>query len=457
MKERGKNSTLLLHSKPGSPMRSRIFWTLLVAGLLPFATVLGWRLYRAGRPATEVLLGDGRRVQVYLVGADRKQYSPFLTPGERLATLLPEKLRARLPQGLVPALPQSLMAGTNALGVWLLFENRRSSAPFSHEFSVRIGHPPLYGGTGGSGLMGTNRDGWHYEGYAFRSWPRTARDWEILVYSGDGDDTLLGSARLRNPFPLSKVAPWRGGSLPIHVEQDGTEFILKGLWVGKPSEQGRRNDAGEAGESPTRLTFDIREAGQRSTNWVSYHVQHIEDAHGNRSDGNHWTHGWDGDESYIQFARWPLPAGTGAWKLRVEFIRQGGFGPEHLWEWNGLPVGTVRRRDEQDAIGLEVERMGRRIILQSVHQSSGKSLEVEVRVVPPLDGDRLRLIRAVDSKGHSLKSRGWSGSADRLTFRFEGDEGIETIDLEMAIHPSRFVEFMAEPAFWTNPAEADVR
>ena len=63
----------------------------------------------------------------------------------------------------------------------------------------------------------------------------------------------------------------------------------------------------------------------------------------------------------------------------------------------------------------------------------------------PLDGMRLTLVEATDEQGHEIKpmTMGWGGTDFRFGLRELGNA--RSLNLTLALHHSRFVEFTAQP------------
>ena len=69
-----------------------------------------------------------------------------------------------------------------------------------------------------------------------------------------------------------------------------------------------------------------------------------------------------------------------------------------------------------------------------------------VQTDAPLDGMRLTLIEATDEQGREIKpmAMGWGGTEFHFGLRDLGNA--RSLNLTLALHRSRFVEFTAKPA-----------
>jgi len=440
-------------------MSKRVGWMLFVA-LLLFGLVgtLSWQLVQQSKPLAVWELADGQVVKVYGPFYGTQHIDPFTSPWIRLASKFPEPLRKRFK---IPAPPKLNNPGnTNFVSFWFLREGipTKPLNPWNQEFKVLIGDGSSYAGSHNQSLRNTNRFGWMYEGHAMDLWPRHIDTWDLRVYEGDHPYKPIGSVQVNNRWKDQVTQPWKGQPLPARVVQDDIEFILTGLWVGKPPEWSPDDqDPNEPIHSRTRLTFDIQENGQRTTNWVAYHVQEMKDAYGHQSDGNSWSHGWINEtECYIEFAEWPLPT-IGAWTVNVEFMRQGDFTESAFWDFSNIPIQATMDPPQI------LERDGRSLTVKGIKREGFSSsyirLNMEVTIDPPLQsGERLRMFEANNQNGDVLESGGWGGGSDRWNFYLrikdtEVDLDTLRLDLRLTLYPSRFAEFLVEPKKW--PGDSD--
>jgi len=63
----------------------------------------------------------------------------------------------------------------------------------------------------------------------------------------------------------------------------------------------------------------------------------------------------------------------------------------------------------------------------------------------PTDGMRLTLVKATDDQGHEIKPMTWSWGGNDFRFGLQGLGNARSLDLTLALHRSRFVEFTAKP------------
>jgi hypothetical protein len=428
-------------------MNGRWLRTILGLGVVLLIGWLGWRYWDGRRPLAEMTLADGRSVRILAGQVGDNHYDPFMPLHERVLELCPAAIRKILPWKVTG---RGVSQSSNSLSLWVVF-NGKSAGAFNKEFKLLIGDGVSYSSTQWYYPPHTNSLGEDYELYMFTTWPRHEETWEVRLYTPESvyPRKLLGTAKVRNPFRVSNASLAQAPAYPVRVVEGDLELLLKGIIVGKPSKYHSMHEELDPEDFRTRLEFDIRKDGERTTNWVSYHVVSMTDADGNRSDGNSWNHGWEDDVSFIEFAEWPLPV-RGAWDLKVEFTRVGGFSEEHVWEFKNLPTPDARR--EEELASHSVERIGRRLDIIRVDRSGLGNAEVVIKITPPLKGERIVFLDGTSDDGASVTSGGWSGSLDRVTFHLNVEEGAKELNVRLAIHPSVFAEFTAQPTAWKKPA-----
>jgi len=67
-----------------------------------------------------------------------------------------------------------------------------------------------------------------------------------------------------------------------------------------------------------------------------------------------------------------------------------------------------------------------------------------------LKSHRLSLVRVTDEKGKAVSSNGASSSAKEWTYNLTLSNDVKIIDVTVALHHSRYVEFEAQPTPATN-------
>ena len=271
-----------------------------------------------------------------------------------------------------------------------------------------------------------------------------------------------GQQTVKNGFVISNPAhghfpAWYPASMPntqedgdLLVTLDRLEFGAKMSYARNPKTQ---NDPMN---KAVLAAFQIQQNGKTATNWQPAQVV-TSDATGNRTIGWCNSH-WENDEevTLYQYGLWPDEP---AWKLRVEMSRTSGFNDDELWTVENVPVNSGRQQDLWNYGRDRTNSAFGETTLNGVHlklfpakqftdqQNMRGSIEggLDVQTDIPLDGMRLTLVKVTDELGHEIKpmSWGWGGNDYRFGLRELGNA--KTLNLTLALHKSRFVEFTAKP------------
>jgi len=272
-----------------------------------------------------------------------------------------------------------------------------------------------------------------------------------------------GRQTIKNGFVISNPARghfpgWSPDPLP-NTQEDGDlsvtlnrlEFGAKAPFTRNPK---AKNDPMNKG---VLAAFQIQQNGKTATNWQPAQVE-TSDATGNHITGWCNSH-WENDEevTLYQYGLWPDEP---AWKLRAEFSRTSGFHNDELWTVQNVPLEPGRqqdlwnfvRRDQTNSAFAETTLNGFHLkvfpaikFTDQPNMRGGIEGGLTVQTDLPLDGMRLTLIEATDEQGHEIKpmTMGWGGTFYRFSLQELGNA--RSLNLTLALHHSRFVEFTAQP------------
>ena len=79
--------------------------------------------------------------------------------------------------------------------------------------------------------------------------------------------------------------------------------------------------------------------------------------------------------------------------------------------------------------------------------NNGKPGGFRIEADQPLDGMQMTLVKATDEQGRDVQSysgQGWGGNDRQL--QFQDLRNAKTLNITIALHKSRFVEFTVKPA-----------
>jgi hypothetical protein len=282
-----------------------------------------------------------------------------------------------------------------------------------------------------------------------------------------------GQFVITNPAPVT-TADWTPETLPQTKSDGDLEVTLASLTTGAPVPHWAGRNAAPPGDLDNqcvRLHFDWRQNGQPATNWFPWLVR-TTDAVGNkvvRAIGGYPPQGVYAyppkgklDGYWYQPGLWPNEP---AWKVRLEMTRSSGFTPAETVTFTNLPVrpGTQSDADEQWSRGdetthfqftaeAEVNGVHLRILppllIPDRFQPGRTNLSVLLYVDPtPIRQDmRLALLQATDQSGRAITTPFNPDWAGHFSLDFPDPGNLKTLNLQLALHQSRYVEFTVRPA-----------
>jgi hypothetical protein len=341
-------------------------------------------------------------------------------------------------------------------------------------------------------------NGGEIQGFKLLAFPRWDKETILRVRPYRGT-VVKGEFVITNPVP-GTFAQWTPKPLP-DTESDGDlEVTLTKLVAGVPMPhyQGSTNEAAnDSANQCVHLNFDFRQNGQSTTNWQAWPVE-TTDAVGNWSRGliyGYPTNGvflknplnWVFDGDYFQPGLWP----NQPWKMRMEFIQQSGFSEDEMVTFSNVPVklGSQQDADDEwtawdvvkpklplmipDSTDLTPDTPQRddgetnfpfkiakakvngthlKLLPPLLVTNRWQSSEMDVSIIIGADpgfnpkGMNLTVVSATDDQGRELWSfekPPWAGHYSIEFARVHDD--IKSLNLKLALHKSRFVEFTVKP------------
>ena len=257
----------------------------------------------------------------------------------------------------------------------------------------------------------------------------------------------------RGPFPT-----WFPDSLPDMQSDGDLDVTLNKLVFGVKAPWQRNNSApDDAMNKGMQVAFDVQQNGHTVTNWQPVQIE-TSDATGNHANGYVNTTSQGGEpETLYQWGLWPDEP---AWKVRVEMSRTSGFTDDELWTVQNIPVedGKMQNFWNDDYGGNQSKPAFAETTLNGAHlkifsvkhftdQPQGSQMQgaVQIQLDKPLDGMRMTLLKVTDDQGHDIQSWNWGWGGNVYSFGFRELGSTKTVSFTIALHKSRFVEFMAKP------------
>jgi hypothetical protein len=342
--------------------------------------------------------------------------------------------------------------------------------------------------------------------FVLSAFPRWDKETILRVRRYRGP-VIKGEFVLTNP-PPGTFAQWTPKPLP-DTESDGDlEVTLTRLVAGAPTpswQGGSLTPTNDPANQCVHLNFDFRQNGQSTTNWDPWPVR-TTDAAGNWSRGLIYAYPTNGvrriwgrmingsyipppehygmDGYYFQPGLWP----NQPWKVRLEFIQRSGFSDDELVTFTNIPVkpGTqqdadaewtawdanlpfmipdstiptpdTRRRDGKTnfpftitpgtANGVHLQLLPPLLLQDQNSTGNPKDVSIIIGADPSFNpkGMNLTVVSATDDQGRDLWHPfgvPWAGHYSIEFARVHDD--IKSLNLTLALHKSRFVEFTVRP------------
>jgi hypothetical protein len=318
------------------------------------------------------------------------------------------------------------------------------------------------------------RNGVGVQGFVLKAFPRWDKETVLRVRPYDGA-IVSGQFVLTNAAP-KLTADWTAESLPMTKSEGDLEVTLTNLSMGAllPYGRGRKVPENDPANYCVRLAFGLRQNGHPATNWHAWLVN-TSDPAGNQVRGSISGYPLGGfyeaaspGQPYVpkvdgHFFYPGLWSDYSPWKIRIEFTRKSGFNEDEILTLTNLPVraGTKQESDEQwswdedntnftftsaTVNGVQVKVLEP---LRTPDDTNGGHL---IRIIVytdlpvPIEGMRLKVLEASDEQGRPLANQFQPGPAGRhFFFSFHRVPDIKRLNLKLALHKSRFVEFTATP------------
>lgn len=305
------------------------------------------------------------------------------------------------------------------------------------------------------------KDGMEVQGFMLEAYPRWDKKMilRIMSWGSGGQHVSKDQFIISNPA-RSSVPQWATAPLPNTQSDDDLDVTLTKLIANAPLPYNRGNGAPRTDpiNRCVQFDFDVQQNSQSATNWRPVRAE-ISDAAGNQVKG--WVNGYhqNGESSvFFQPTLWPDEP---AWKLRLEFSRTSGFKDDEIWTVTNLPVQLGSQQDIWNNWNSEPDKPafaettinGTRLkifpAVQFKDQNQGGDQSVNFIIHadpdPETDGNRLTLISVANDQGRILENRNSSWGGGAYQFGFPNVRNSKTLNVTVALHQSRFVEFTVKP------------
>ncbi|HUB87466.1 MAG TPA: hypothetical protein VMB22_06205 [Verrucomicrobiae bacterium] len=327
---------------------------------------------------------------------------------------------------------------------------------------------------GRGGTAGSWQGSFEIQGIRFDAFPRRQEKFYVTLQyelrSSDNGQTMASEKFVvSNPARGKSFPQWTPEPLPDTQSDGDLSVTLTKLISGVPMPFNRGDtDPDDVMNKGVQAVFHVERDDQAVQNWQPVSVQ-TSDATGNSISGvvvqNNWQ---DGDDAvFYQYGLWPDEP---AWKVRVEFSRQSDFTDDELWTVPNIPFQPGRQQElwsRQAPTGspfAETDLNGYHVKIFPVKQftdagpNQNPQGELLIQTEPPLPaGMRLTLVKLTDNQADDIRHLDYNFPGNNITgyrYGLTDINGLTNLNLTLALHKSRFVEFMVKPEQAPAAAEA---
>jgi len=301
-------------------------------------------------------------------------------------------------------------------------------------------------------------------GFTLAAFPRRESKLVLRVQSWGNTGQKIAKEQfiVSNPARGKSFPTWKPDALP-NTQTDGDLSVT----LTKMDNNARGfNGGGGSSKDPfnkaVSVAFHTEQNGVVVTNWEPVRIG-TSDATGNQVENNSWSSSRDsatGDATMTyQWGLWPDEP---AWKLRVEMSRSSGFSDDELWSVTNVPVNPGKQNDFWN-YGNNNRRSGTNqpfaeTTLNGVHLKLFPAMQFtdtgngekrggfRIQADPPPEGTRMTIVSLTDEQGRKLQSWNSGGGSGSYGFQLQNMRNAKFLNLTIALHKSRFVEFTVKPS-----------
>jgi len=351
---------------------------------------------------------------------------------ERLIGLLPKKLRAKYASRSV------MLSSRGALVFWL---ERRGSGPPNGDPQLVLCDSTGLGVSGFFSMMRLGPQGSSVEGWMYEYWPRRDRTFTLRIYEQGKrypDATNVGEFTIRNPL-FRKYPLWDAPPPPVTAREGDMTVTLVDLVSGVGRGSNKWKPARNPTVSTTRAGFRVERNGTPAAEWEIVTAE-ASDATSNVISDRRST-SFERGLAYAELQPHLWPAESG-WKLRMGFSQQSNFVSSELWTFraplDGSRVTNTIAFTNSEGVVLRYLGQGRQHSFKEEHHFN-------FRVIPQSSDYRVTLVSAVDDLGKPAKGEPSFESPRDWTFARDASTNATAIDLTVALHKTRYFDFLVRP------------
>ena len=317
---------------------------------------------------------------------------------------------------------------------------------------------------------GNGRQGSEIVAVQLDAFPRRQGKFVVRVQQNSNGDNEVAEKKFVISNPARKSFPtWTPESLPATKEDEDLSVTLTKLVAGANMPYTRNNDdQDDAMNKGVQATFQVARNGVTATNWQPVSIE-TSDATGNHINGSA-NNQWNGNDDVVTY-QWGLWPDEPTWKIRLEFSQQSNFSDGELWTVQNIPLQPGQQRDfwnyarnsRTNSVVAETDLNGFHLKVFPAKQFTDMSPNSQpqgglvIQTDPTLpDGMRMTIAKLTDDQGNNIGywGGGWSRNGNMTFYQYSLREvsGATNLNLTIALHKSRYVEFTAKPTKETAAA-----
>jgi hypothetical protein len=282
----------------------------------------------------------------------------------------------------------------------------------------------------------------------------------FMSWGGNGQHVSKDQFVISNPARDKSFSQWTPEPIPDTQSDGDLSVTLTKCVFGAEGFGGRELPPKDPANKAVATAFHCEQNGHTVTNWQPVRIE-TSDATGNHVQNNSWSNGRDDNGDATMTYQWGLWPGQTPWKLDVEMSRTSGFNDDEIWAIANLPVNPGKQMDfwnygnnnRAGAPFAETTLNGVHLKIYPAVQFTDQNFNGQkmggFRVIadpPPPDGFRMSLASATDENGRVIQSWNPSWGGGNYGFQIQNLRNAKFLNLTIALHKSRFVEFTVNPA-----------
>jgi hypothetical protein len=365
--------------------------------------------------------------------------------------------------------PQAFNTPNDTLVVWMRQEHPQNRWPNYQLYLYDKANTACVGGSGNRNWGGGGSN--EIVAAQFDAFPRRQGSLILRVQEYVQNE---GQVMNEKHFVISNPAhgpfeKWQTETLPATKSDDDFSVTLTKLVAGADLPYQRNQDADDAMNKGVAVTYTVQRNGSPAMNWRLVSVE-TSDATGNHvSSGDVGAQQDNNDTVTYHTGLWPDEA---AWKVRMQFSQQKDFASNEVWSVTGLPLVAGRqqdfwnfannfnnnRRSNTNQPAVETDLNGYHLKVYPAKQFTDQQMgngEVGggfyIQATPSLpSGTTLTLVKVTDNQDGEIQSNGsntsGNGNSTFYSYQLRDLGGLTNINVTVALHRDRFVEFTVKPA-----------